>query len=56
MTVQATYLNGVTRDITLDKLVISAVPMKAGKQAVTVTAKNGVKTTFDVTVEKLQHS
>ncbi len=29
-----------------------AVPMKAGKQAVTVTAKNGVKTTFDVTVEK----
>ena len=52
LTVQATYLNGVTRDITLDKLVISAVPMKAGKQAVTVTAKNGVKTTFDVTVEK----
>ena len=50
--VQATYLNGVTRDITLDKLAISAVPMKAGKQAVTVTAKNGVKTTFDVTVEK----
>ena len=43
LTVQATYLNGVTRDITLDKLVISAV---------TVTAKNGVKTTFDVTVEK----
>lgn len=52
LTVQATYLNGVTRDITLDKLVISAVPMKAGKQAVTVTAKNGVKTTFDVIVEK----
>ena len=52
LTVQATYLNGVTRDITLDKLVISAVPMKAGKQPVTVTAKNGVKTTFDVTVEK----
>lgn len=52
LTVQATYLNGVTRDITLDKLVISAVPMKAGKQAVTVTAKNGVKTTFDVAVEK----
>lgn len=52
LTVQATYLNGVTRDITLDKLVISSVPMKAGKQAVTVTAKNGVKTTFDVTVEK----
>lgn len=52
LTVQATYLNGVTRDITLDKLVISAVPMKAGKQAVTVTAKNGVKTIFDVTVEK----
>ena len=52
LTVQATYLDGVTRDITLDKLVISAVPMKAGKQAVTVTAKNGVKTTFDVTVEK----
>lgn len=52
LTVQATYLNGVTRDITLDKLAISAVPMKAGKQAVTVTAKNGVKTTFDVTVEK----
>ena len=52
LTVQATSLNGVTRDITLDKLVISAVPMKAGKQAVTVTAKNGVKTTFDVTVEK----
>lgn len=52
LTVQATYLNGVTRDITLDKLVISAVPMKAGKLAVTVTAKNGVKTTFDVTVEK----
>lgn len=52
LTVQTTYLNGVTRDITLDKLVISAVPMKAGKQAVTVTAKNGVKTTFDVTVEK----
>lgn len=52
LTVQATYLDGVTRDITLDKLVISAVPMKAGKQAVTVIAKNGVKTTFDVTVEK----
>lgn len=52
LTVQATYLNGVTRDITLDKLAISAVPMKAGRQAVTVTAKNGVKTTFDVTVEK----
>lgn len=52
LTVQATYLDGVTRDITLDKLVISAVPMKAGKQAVNVTAKNGVKTTFDVTVEK----
>ena len=52
LTVQATYLNGVTRDITLDKLAVSAVPMKAGKQAVTVTAKNGVKTTFDVTVEK----
>lgn len=52
LTVQATYLDGVTRDITLDKLVISAVPMKAGKQAVIVTAKNGVKTTFDVTVEK----
>lgn len=52
LTVQATYLDGVTRDITLDKLVISAVSMKAGKQAVTVTAKNGVKTTFDVTVEK----
>ena len=52
LTVQATYLDGVTRDITLDKLVISAVPMKAGKHAVTVTAKNGVKTTFDVTVEK----
>lgn len=52
LTVQATYLDGVTRVITLDKLVISAVPMKAGKQAVTVTAKNGVKTTFDVTVEK----
>ena len=52
LTVQATYLDGVTRDIALDKLVISAVPMKAGKQAVTVTAKNGVKTTFDVTVEK----
>ena len=52
LTVQATYLNGVTRDITLDKLAVSAVPMKAGKQAVIVTAKNGVKTTFDVTVEK----
>ena len=52
LTVQATYLDGITRDITLDKLAISAVPMKAGKQAVTVTAKNGVKTTFDVTVEK----
>ena len=52
LTVQATYLDGVTRDITLDKLAISAVPMKAGKQAVTVTAKNGVKTTFDLTVEK----
>lgn len=52
LTVQATYLDGVTRDITLDKLAISVVPMKAGKQAVTVTAKNGVKTTFDVTVEK----
>lgn len=52
LTVQATYLDGVTRDITLDKLAISAVPMKVGKQAVTVTAKNGVKTTFDVTVEK----
>ena len=52
LTVLATYLDGVTRDITLDKLAISAVPMKAGKQAVTVTAKNGVKTTFDVTVEK----
>ncbi len=52
LTVQATYLDGVTRDITLDKLAISTVPMKAGKQAVTVTAKNGVKTTFDVTVEK----
>lgn len=52
LTVQATYLNGVTRDITLDKLAISTVPMKVGKQAVTVTAKNGVKTTFDVTVEK----
>lgn len=50
--VQATYLDGKTRDITLDKLTISNVPMKAGKQAVTVTAKNGVKTTFDVTVEK----
>lgn len=52
LTVQATYLDGVTRDITLDKLAISAVTMKVGKQAVTVTAKNGVKTTFDVTVEK----
>lgn len=52
LTVQATYLDGVTRDITLDKLAISAVPMKVGKQAVTVTAKNGVKTTFDVIVEK----
>ena len=52
LTVQATYLDGITRDITLDKLTISTVPMKAGKQAVTVTAKNGVKTTFDVTVEK----
>lgn len=52
LTVQAIYLDGVTRDITLDKLAISAVPMKVGKQAVTVTAKNGVKTTFDVTVEK----
>lgn len=52
LTVQATYLDGVTRDITLDKLAISAVPMKVGKQAVTVTAKNGVKTTIDVTVEK----
>ena len=52
LTVQATYLDGVTRDITLDKLAISAVQMKVGKQAVTVTAKNGVKTTFDVTVEK----
>lgn len=52
LTVQATYLDGVTRDITLDKLAISTVPMKVGKQAVTVTAKNGVKTTFDVTVEK----
>ena len=52
LTVQATYLDGVTRDITLDKLAISAVPMKAGKQAVTIIAKNGVKTTFDVTVEK----
>lgn len=52
LTVQATYLDGVTRDITLDKLAISAVSMKVGKQAVTVTAKNGVKTTFDVTVEK----
>lgn len=52
LTVQATYLDGKTRDITLDKLTISNVPMKAGKQAVTVTAKNGVKTTFDVTVEK----
>ena len=52
LTAQATYLDGVTRDITLDKLAISAVPMKVGKQAVTVTAKNGVKTTFDVTVEK----
>lgn len=52
LTVQATYLDGVTRDITLDKLAISTVPMKVGKQAVTVTAKNGVMTTFDVTVEK----
>lgn len=50
--VQATYLDGKTRDITLDKLTISNVPMKAGKQEVTVTAKNGVKTTFPVTVEK----
>ena len=52
LTVQATYLDGVTRDITLDKLTISAAPMKAGKQAVTITAKNGVKTSFDVNVEK----
>jgi hypothetical protein len=50
--VQATYLDGKTRDITLDKLTISNVPMKAGKQEVTVTAKNGVKTTFYVNVEK----
>lgn len=50
--VQATYLDGKTRDITLDKLAISNVPMKAGKQEVTVTAKNGVKTTFHVNVEK----
>lgn len=50
--VQATYLDGKTRDITLDKLTISNVPMKAGKQEVTVTAKNGVKTTFHVNVEK----
>lgn len=50
--VQATYLDGKTRNITLDKLTISNVPMKAGKQEVTVTAKNGVKTTFHVNVEK----
>lgn len=50
--VQATYLDGKTRDITLDKLTISNVPMKAGKQEVTVTAKNGVNTTFHVNVEK----
>jgi len=52
LAVQATYLDGVTRDIALDKLTLSNVPMKEGKQAITVTAKNGVKATFDVTVEK----
>ncbi len=52
LTVQATYLDGVTRDITLDKLTISNVALKEGKQAIAVTAKNGVQTTFDVNVEK----
>ncbi len=50
--VQATYLDGVTRDIALDKLTISNVPMKAGKQTVTVTAKNGVKADITVNVVK----
>ncbi len=53
LAVQATYQNGVTREITLDKLNISNIPMKAGQQEVTVTAKNGVKTTIPVTVEKV---
>lgn len=52
LAVQATYLDGKTRDIALDKLTFSSVPMKVGKQAITVTAKNGVKTTFDVNVTK----
>lgn len=52
LAVQATYLDGKTRDIALDKLTFSNVPMKVGKQAITVTAKNGVKTTFDVNVTK----
>lgn len=52
LAVQATYLNGKTRDIALDKLTFSSVPMKVGKRAITVTAKNGVKTTFDVNVTK----
>ena len=52
LAVQATYLDGKTRDIALDKLTFSNVPMKVGKRAITVTAKNGVKTTFDVNVTK----
>lgn len=52
LAVQATYLDGKTRDIALDKLTFSSVPMKVGKRAITVTAKNGVKTTFDVNVTK----
>lgn len=39
LAVQATYLDGKTRDIALDKLTFSSVPMKVGKQAITVTAK-----------------
>lgn len=39
LAVQATYLDGKTRDIALDKLTFSNVPMKVGKQAITVTAK-----------------
>ena len=51
--VQATYLDGVTRDIDLDKLSITnTIPMKDGKYEVTVAAKNGVSVTIPVTVEK----
>ena len=50
--VAATYKDGQVLDIALDKLTISGVAMKAGKQTVTVTAKNGVKTSFTVNVEK----